>query len=180
MITTDRIRSLVNRLARLDAGADWEADINPAQRAALDYLVRANSFSRSPSVVADYLGNTRGTVSQTLKSLARKGFVAEERSTADKRSISYRVTDAGLREASRSGPLAEALFEIREPDLLALANDLEGLLRRAVRAGGNKPFGICRNCLHFRPGDEGGFCSLLSLPLETDETTQICHEQEPA
>ena len=68
----------------------------------------------------------------------------------------------------------------REPDLLALANDLEGLLRRAVRAGGNKPFGICRNCLHFRPREEGGFCALLSVALEPDETHRICHEQEPA
>jgi DNA-binding MarR family transcriptional regulator len=180
MTNSDRIRSLINRLARLDAGAGWEGEINPAQRAALDYLVRANRFSRSPSIVADYLGSTRGTVSQTLKSLARKGLVAEEASTTDKRSISYRVTEAGLREASRPGPLVDALADIREPDRLALANDLEGLLRRAVRAGGNKPFGICRNCLHFRPGDEGGFCSLLSLPLDAEDTLKICHEQEPA
>ena len=179
-MTTDRIRSLINRLSRLDAGADWEADLNPAQRAALDYLVRANRFSRSPSVVADYLGSTRGTVSQTLKSQARKGYLVEERSSADKRSISYRVTEAGLREAAWTGPLAEALAGIGEPDLLALANDLEGLLRRAVRAGGNKPFGICRNCLHFRPREEGGFCALLSVALEPDETHRICHEQEPA
>jgi DNA-binding MarR family transcriptional regulator len=84
-----QIRALINRLARLDAAETWEVDLNPAQLAALDYLVRANRFSRAPSQVAEYLGTTRGTMSQTLKSLVRKGYLTERGSESDRRSISY-------------------------------------------------------------------------------------------
>ena len=40
-----------------------------------------------------YLGTTRGTMSQTLKALENKGYVAGEPSETDKRSLSYALTD---------------------------------------------------------------------------------------
>jgi DNA-binding MarR family transcriptional regulator len=69
--------------------------LNAAQRGALAYLARANQFSRAPSNVADYLCTTRGTASQTLKALERKGFVVKVVSPADKRSIAYDITEKG-------------------------------------------------------------------------------------
>ncbi|MEP3347380.1 MAG: helix-turn-helix domain-containing protein [Litoreibacter sp.] len=66
-----------------------EHELNPTQDATLGYLVQANKFSRIPSQVAAYLGATRRTTSQTLKSLLRKGYVEKVRSTQDKRVISY-------------------------------------------------------------------------------------------
>jgi len=65
-------------------------------KSALSYLARANRFSRAPSQVATYLSATRGTISQTLKALARKELIAEHRSQVDKRSISYGITTKGM------------------------------------------------------------------------------------
>ena len=95
--THHEARALLDRVFRVFSSEEWEEGINPAQRAALAYLARANRFSRSPSHVAEYLNSTRGTVSQTLKALTRKGLVAEHPSTTDKRSISYDVTPAGTK-----------------------------------------------------------------------------------
>jgi hypothetical protein len=75
-MTTDLtdINDLVERLARLSAADNWAEALNPPQRAALSYLSRANRLSRCPSHVADYMAVTRGTASQTLKSLVREKY----------------------------------------------------------------------------------------------------------
>lgn len=180
MTHAEQIRALIERLARLETARNWDAGLNPAQRAALDYLSRANRFSRSPSHVAEFLGTTRGTTSQSLKALMRKGFVREERSDMDKRSISYELTDTGRDAVGANSLLLGALEEMPEDDLARIVASLRRLLNTAVRRNGSKPFGICRTCRHFSPRGSGGYCMLLHVPLEEAETRQICHEQEPA
>ena len=61
-----RAAILIERLGRLLQTEEQETGLNPAQWQALRFLGRANRFSRTPATVADYLGSTRGTVSQTL------------------------------------------------------------------------------------------------------------------
>jgi len=64
------IDDLVERLARISAADNWAEALNPPQRAALSYLSRANRVLRCPS----HMAVTRGTASQTLKSLERKKY----------------------------------------------------------------------------------------------------------
>ncbi|MCK0140666.1 MarR family transcriptional regulator [Aliiroseovarius sp. F47248L] len=176
----DKIKDLITRLARIEASESWEADLNPAQRAALDYLAQANRFSRSPSHAAAYLGTTRGTTTQTFKALARKGYVSEHRSQTDKRSISYNLTEAGSRCLDGQSLLERALPDIDPTERAQLDQGLQSLLRVAVRQNSFKPFGICRTCRHFQTRQNGGYCTLLEQPLEPAETAQICHEHELA
>lgn len=180
MTRPDHIRSLINRLARLDASETWESPLNPAQIGALEYLARANRFSRAPSHVADYLGTTRGTMSQTLKSLARKGFVKERRSEADKRSISYELTEAGRVLAAPRRALVEAIEALPKTEQASLGAALSDLLAFQLRKNGTRPFGFCRACTHHRVMQDGPFCALLSLKLLPEEADQTCHEQEAA
>ncbi|RKF14762.1 MarR family transcriptional regulator [Roseovarius spongiae] len=180
MQDAEQIRSLINRLARLDAAGNWGGALNPAQRAALEYLARANRFSRSPSHVADYLGATRGTTSQTLKALMRKGFVDEQRLATDRRSISYRVTEAGREIVGARSLLSDALADLPEADLALIAAAMRGLLGAAIRRNGAKPFGVCQTCRHFRRRGAGGYCALMDVALDSDETDQLCHEHAPA
>ena len=179
MAQKDQIRGLIGRLARIDAGEGWSGDLNPTQRSALDYLGRANRFSRSPSHVADFLGTTRGTMSQTLKSLVRKGYVAEKRSAADKRSISCELTPAGEQAASAPNPLLQSLDGFPSDDLEQVEQSLLKMLHKAISANGHKSFGLCRKCRHFQKKTRGGYCNLLELALRQPETEQICHEQVP-
>lgn len=169
------LRALIERLGRLVAAEQWSADLNPPQAAALGYLARANRFSRAPSQVADYLGATRGTVSQTLIALQRKGLVAAEPSRADRRSLSYSVTAAGralLAETELDRVLA------RVPEAEALAAGLHAVLAGLLAARGGRAFGTCRTCVHHEARDAGGgYCRLLSEPLLPEEAGQVCHEQ---
>ena len=177
MKQTDQIRSLLNRLARLDAGEGWAGDLNPAQRDALDYLARANRFSRSPSHVAEYLDTTRGTMSQTLKALVRKGYLSEKRSSMDKRVVSFTLTDQGRKTTSDINIINRGLDELSSSDTKYLHKSLTGLLENVLKKSGGKTFGICHTCCHFSKESQGGFCNLLSEPLTEIEIKQICHEQ---
>lgn len=179
MRTADQIRALIIRLARLDAAETWEEDLNPAQIAALGFLSRANRFSRAPSHVAEYLGTTRGTMSQTLKALVRKGYVREIRSETDRRSISCSLTAEGTAAAARLSQLTAAIEDLPAQVQTALRDNLSSVLAKQLAAQGDRPFGICAFCAHHRTTENGAFCALLALPLAQYETTQICHEQVP-
>jgi len=180
MEPTQQIRALINRLARLDAAETWGGDLNPAQRTALEYLASANQYSRAPSHVADFLGTTRGTASQTLKALARKGYLSEAPRTGDKRSISYRVTEDGQKVLGGQSVLQTALGQMTGDAQAVLVDGLGAVLRGATRLNNAKPFGICRTCRHFATRPEGGHCALLNVALAPQETEQLCHEQQPA
>lgn len=180
MKTETHTRELIGRLARLDAAGSWGGDLNPTQRAALIYLAHANSFSRSPSHVAAYLGTTRGTTSQSLKSLSQKGYVEETRSTQDKRVISYDLTPKGHEIATSTSPLEDVLTSLGADDSLVLQDLLTRALRNALERNGNQEFGACRTCIHHKRTAEGAFCALLNTNLSTDEANQICAEQVSA
>ena len=176
MTKTSTLRELIKRLGRLDAADTWRADLNPAQVSALGYLARANRFSRAPSHVADYLGTTRGTMSQTLKALERKGYVAEARSETDKRSIRYDLTPEGWAVTSQDGALDSALADLDGSAVAGLEAALSEALKAMIAANGGKAFGQCRTCSHHVPGSEGARCALLNVPLLPEEADQICHE----
>ncbi|MEL7098731.1 MAG: MarR family transcriptional regulator [Pseudomonadota bacterium] len=172
-----RINTLLDRLSRIIASDGWDGDLNPAQTAALSYLARANRFSRSPSIVAEYLGATRGTVSQTLKALHRKGLIEESPNPTDKRSISYAVTQPGEDLVRRRGQLDGVLDTLPEPDRTALEVRLRQVVKAALTQREMKPFGECKTCRHHLANGDTLHCSLLDLPLGPEEADQICFEQ---
>ena len=174
------IRILINRLARIDSASGWTGDLNPTQRAALEYLSEANQFSRSPSHVADYLGTTRGTMSQTLKALVRKGYAAERRQISDQRSISYELTEAGRAAAAEPNPIAGAIGNLPADAQAALKDGLLQSLKLALAANGGQSFGKCKTCAYHDASSENGFCTLLGLSLEAGENVKICFEHKEA
>lgn len=180
METRLQILELINRLARLDAASAWDGDLNPTQRAVLTYLGRANRFSRSPSHVAEYLGTTRGTISQSFKSLLQKGYVSEHRSIHDKRAISFDLTAKGKTVAQMSSSLEQSISKLSDPQKQALQVSLSGILKSCLKHNNGRAFGVCSTCIHFEPSGIGGFCRLLLEPLTVDDATLICFEQESA
>ncbi len=178
MTSNLNIRALMNRLARLDSASSWAGDLNPVQRSALEYLRDANRFSRSPSHVAEFLGTTRGTMSQTLKALLRKGYVEEVRSDSDKRSISYALTKAGTVMLEDDGVVAVALTKLTDTEVCALENGLGQTLRQALSLNDAKSFGQCKTCRFHQTEGTSAYCKLLSLPLAQADTMKICVEHQ--
>lgn len=185
MMTTLPVTDLLERLARLIHNELHAEGLKPTQWEALRYLSRANRFSRSPGALTAYLGMTKGTVSQTVTALARKGLLSKQGARGDRRAVHLALTAEGqaLLERDPMQRLRQDL-ERASADLPAsLADDLGALIRRLIQARDGKGFGACRTCRHFRASDPKGapsWCGLLNEPLTPEDSQLICVEQELA
>lgn len=182
--TERRILSLMERVGRLLQGDGHAAGLQPVQWEVLRYLDRANRFSRTPADVTAYLGITKGTVSQTLKALEGKGLVRKRVSRADRRSRELELTGRGRRLLT-SDPVRErqqTIGQLTENERAVLSSALSDFLAQELARQGQRPFGVCRDCVYHRRDAEDGaphYCALLEVPLSDDEAALICAEQAP-
>lgn len=173
---------LIERLGRLVRAEVQAGELNPVQWEVLRYLARANRFSRTPAAVAEYLGSTRGTTSQTIIALEAKGYVTRQASSRDGRSVELRLTRSGQRVLTKDAlsNLAEEIAAIGDaPYLVQL---LEETLGRALARRGGRPFGVCGSCVHFQrdvaPNEKAPHrCGLLAEALDDKDAELICLEQ---
>jgi DNA-binding MarR family transcriptional regulator len=168
----------LERLARLMRSGEHEGGLNPAQWEALRYLARANRFSNSPVALTRFLGSTKGTVSQTLKALERKGYIRKEPRASEKRSIALRLTDKG-RETLQIDPLMEfskSIDGLRGKAARRLEKGLGELLAAELARTKQPGFGVCATCRNFS-GESGGYsCALFEAALSDDEAKMMCVE----
>jgi DNA-binding MarR family transcriptional regulator len=179
------VAHLIDRLDRLARSGEAVGELNPAQWEALRFVARANRFSRTPAALAEYLGSTRGTVSQTLIALEQKGHVTREPSPRDRRSVMLELTAMGS-QALKHDPilaLAADLENAAPHQLEATVEVLRGALHAMITRNGGRAFGACYACRHFRKGGGSGrsaphHCALLDEPLSDTDSRAICVEQE--
>jgi len=170
------IYDLIDRLTRVHAALLRSDELNPTQMAALGYLARANRFSRSPSQVADYLSTTRGTVSQTLKALIKKGYVSEKTAEIDRRALVFSLTDKGAEVLEARKEFLDVLAAMGNADKDGLQRGMKELLSQLLERRQGRSFGLCRTCKHHGVQDGAMWCGLLKVPLRVGEDAQICHE----
>jgi DNA-binding MarR family transcriptional regulator len=176
--------ALIERLARLGRVGRFRRGLNPTQKDALNYIAVANRYSRNPSALADFLGSTRGTVSQTLIALERKGLIARRADSRDGRAITLELTRAGrsLLEALDDTAVERAARVLPGLQQANLAELLADVLAEAQRQNKFRTFGICRTCVHFQrdsaPTAAGGphRCGLTREPLSDSDSRLICRE----
>ncbi|MEQ8834823.1 MAG: MarR family winged helix-turn-helix transcriptional regulator [Miltoncostaeaceae bacterium] len=182
---TERGAELIDRLASVRRAtrraAATGAGLTAAQLDALTYLASCNRFSDTPAAVAEYLATTRGTASQSLLALERKGLLHREPDPLDGRVHHLRPTEAGLDlvgASARADAVADALAALG-PDAERLEILLERCLRTAQLRRGGRTFGTCRECRHLggRPSDRR--CGLTGLGLTEADTGLLCIEHEP-
>ncbi|MEM7172975.1 MAG: MarR family winged helix-turn-helix transcriptional regulator [Pseudomonadota bacterium] len=192
MTSRENVVAHLERLARLIQSDAHDAGLRPTQWEALRYLARANRFSRSPSAVTAYLGMTKGTVSQTLMALERKGLIGKKELAVDRRVVTLQITAKGKRTLEKD-PLARveaAVGKLKASETERLEEGLQAVLTRLLRDRDGRAFGACKTCRHFglapKPATSGlasnapFWCGLLEEPLSQDDSEQICVEQEDA
>jgi DNA-binding MarR family transcriptional regulator len=169
----ERISALL-RAEQRRAGAGME----PVHLAALSYLARANAFSDTPQAVGEYLGLTKGNVSQRLIWLERRGYLRKEPDGRDRRVVRLRLTALGEETAARLAP--PEVWREAGGGGAVLDEQLEALLRRMLARRGFRTFGQCNTCRFHEIHGAGAYCGLLQLPLKAGQETRICREHEPA
>lgn len=183
----DDLFALIDRLGHLlrhDLRAGGAGDgLEPVHLQALDYLTRANRVSDTPVAVAEYLGLTKGNVSQRLLALERAGLVQRTPDADDGRVSHLQPTEAGqARLAAAVPPPAwrEALRALPPSQRRALETGLRALLAALQRARGGRSFGVCRTCRHFVRVGDAARCGLTGEALAASQTLRICREHAPA
>ncbi|MBT7692120.1 MAG: MarR family transcriptional regulator [Gemmatimonadales bacterium] len=173
----DRLATL-SRAERRAAGA--ESGLNAAQLDALAYLDRANKYSDTPAGLADFLASSRGTASQTLLALERKGLINKTPDANDGRVAHCSLTPAGrkaLTRAAAGDPIAHELAQLGAPERTQLVALLQPVLRAAQQSRGGLTFGVCRTCTHFqRQGPRRFQCGLTGETLTQADSERICRE----
>jgi DNA-binding MarR family transcriptional regulator len=167
----ERIASLMRAEQRRVAGA---AGLEPVHLQALHYLSQANRFSDTPRSVGEYLGLTKGNVSQRLIWLETRGYLQRTPDAQDGRIVHLRLTPTGRRALASACP--PPLWRKAAGAAAALERPLEDLLQQLLERGGYRGFGQCRTCRFHEPGP---YCALLQVALEPAQADKICREHEP-
>ncbi len=176
------ITELVLHLGRIASGEGLVEGLTAAQWAVLRYFAQANRFSRTPSAFAAFHATTRGTASQTIKSIETLGYLTRMRSEDDRRSVRLVLTDKAR------AILANDPFEslVRAADSLPpsvqghFANALQRMLGQVAQERGKPPFGTCTSCQHLesngssREGQAPYACGFASEPLLLEELDGVC------
>lgn len=177
----DDLADLLVHLAR-QAQNTAQTDLTAAQWTALRYFARANRFSRTPSAFSEFNATTRGTASQTVKSLVSMGLLARELHEGDGRSTLIHVTQAG-QDMLAHDPMADlraVLADLPDSDQSDLARVLQRALA-ALSARREVPiFGTCSACSHCDTRNGHSYCHCTQSVLTLPEMDTLCVDFRPA
>lgn len=177
------VADLVLQLGRAAYANCSAGGLTQAQWIAMRYFSRANRFSRTVSGFAEFHATTRGTASQTIKSLVAKGYLSRRASDRDGRSVRFDLTSLATRKLG-SDPLEDvvrAVEKLTAAQQQVTAAGLRAALGELEKSrAANEKVGICRLCgyLETRSANTGNRCRLMREALETSELEELCIRHE--
>ena len=174
----ERLANLVRADARTICN---DHGMRPVQLEAIGFLTQCNRYSDTPQAVTEYLGLTKGTVSQTLKVLEQKGLLSKRTDTNDKRVVHLKPTAKGRRLVERSMPAASldvGFSELSQSEGQQIADSLNFLLRAVQKANGLKTFAPCHTCKFHQKLKDGYLCGLTQESLTEQDVTLLCREHQ--
>ena len=183
LILLDTVERLGNLLRVGLRQAATAQSLQPIHLQALLYLVEANRYSNTPQALAEYLGLTKGTVSQSLLLLARRKLIARHADEKDGRVVRLTLTDKGkdiLKELGLSNAWRDAMQAASPARLSSATKVLKEALATLQTKNGHRTFGVCVTCRHnLHIGPRSYVCGLTKEKLTSREVNQICREHSP-
>lgn len=145
----------------------------------LDYLSRCNRYSDTPAALTNYLGMTRGTVSQTLLLLEKKNYIKKTTDTTDRRVVHLSLLPEGesiLNQARQSELFKQAAVIFEENNFQNHEIIFKKALMALQKANQSQSFGLCKTCKHFTTLETGFQCALTKQALSHSDSEKICQE----
>jgi DNA-binding MarR family transcriptional regulator len=184
---TAELLLVVGRLVQTEA---YGGELSPAQWMALRFFARANAFSRTPSAFAEFQATTRGTASQAIKALEAGGYLVRQRSQADGRSVTLRLTDKGNEVIARDPfeGLVRAVGSLGAKEQTAMRDALHHVLTTVAGSGAHRHFGVCQDCAYLggetccNSTSATGLaleCRLFGVPIQLEDTGLLCVHFQP-
>ncbi len=178
---TINVFDLIERMAALIRSEErkkcTELGLQPVHLQVMDYLSRCNRYSDSPAALTKYLGMTRGTVSQTLLLLEKKGYIQKIADVNDRRMVHLSLLTEGHAILTKAHPAdlysqASVIFNSNNSQENVFVNALTAL----QKANKSQSFGLCKTCKHFTTSQDGFFCNLTKEQLSQKDSEKICQE----
>jgi DNA-binding MarR family transcriptional regulator len=167
---------LIRHLANVGSGTRTPP-LTGAQWAALRFFARANRLTRTASAFASFHGTTRGTASQTVKSLVDHGYLARRTDPGDGRRVIFELTSAGRAALARdpAAALERAIETLTAKQHSELASTIQALVSQ-LDSRTDAPFGYCDGCRHLdaRGGEAFPYCALTGEPVTEVDRESLC------
>ncbi len=148
----------------------------------LDYLANCSSHSDTPMAVAEYLSLTKGTVSQSISVLERKGYLNKTPDSTDKRVVHLNLSIMGRQLLAELKPLnifAQAERMLATKQVTTIGEALSAVLLVLQQTSQAKSFGVCGSCAHFIEREDYNHCAVAQIPVSPDDVERICRHHVP-
>ena len=178
--TARRIAELLVHLGRAARTEDTSSRLTAAQWTCLRFFANANGSTRTPSGFARFQATTRGTASQTIKTLERRGLIVRHKSATDGRSVRFDLSQGG-QDMLAEDPLRDLVGSITDLTANQREDLLDALSRLTASLAGarqTRAFGTCHDCTHFTPTAGSGYCACMAVTLATNEIDKLCASYE--
>lgn len=188
--------NLVSGLAKIGLALRHEAwrergrsGLTPTQATILALVERRGGDGPTLGELAEELGVTAATASDSVSALAAKGLVVKERSAQDKRSLAIRLTAGGAREAKRCAEWPDALLTVVAAldagEQAVLLRALTKMIRELQEHGRIPVARMCATCRFFRPYAHPGHerphhCAFVDAAFGERELRLECADHESA
>lgn len=178
-----RLAALLRSGQRQDGAA---FDLNATQ---VEILVRVAGQPMRAGALAEHLGVTAATISDSLRSLEGKGHVERQPDPSDGRALLVHPTDVGKSAASLlgtgQGPLRSSLEGLGNAEKAALLRALTLLIRALQQARAIPVQRMCVTCRHFRPrvhadAERPHHCAFVDAAFGDASLRLDCGEHEAA
>lgn len=184
------LASALRRLAQLAHMASWDQwasqRLTPTQRKILQWLGTRRD-NPTLTAVAQELGVTPATASDSLAALESKGLVRKRRSHVDGRALAILLTPEGRKSVSQLAALPDPLqaaFDALSPEEQELFYRFSIKMIRNLQESGELPISrMCVRCRYFDPfrypdSPTPHHCHLVGAPFADRHLRIDCPEQE--
>ncbi|MFA5985380.1 MAG: MarR family winged helix-turn-helix transcriptional regulator [Methylococcaceae bacterium] len=179
-----KLMERINLLMRTEERKKYAAlGLQPIHGQVLDYLSHCNQYSDTPASVTEYMGLTKGTVSQSIQLLERKGYIARQVDSEDGRIMHLSLTPTGeqlLHAMTPEDVFADAEHAVRSNKFSTLTDALQAILMALLKASHGRTFGECHSCIRFTVVDNHYLCGLTEQPLTWRDSEKICRDHAMA
>jgi DNA-binding MarR family transcriptional regulator len=182
-LSTFKLIERISTLIRAEERKKYAAlGLQPVHVQVLDYLSACNSYSNTAVGVTEYFGLTKGTVSQTLQVLERKGYIEKHIDDEDARVTHLMLSKSGhlLLENTNDDIFDQAQQAVLSKQYDNLDDALRMTLSTLQQSCDTKSFGSCDSCVNFNVEENHYICTETRLPVWQIETHKICREHRLA
>jgi DNA-binding MarR family transcriptional regulator len=162
-----------------------QSGLTPTQAEILVFLRACGQRGIRLSELADGLGVTAATASDSLRALHEKGLVSKERDAGDARALAVTLTERGRRDAEREAMWPDLFLEaagaLSDEEQAVFLRGLVAMIRSLQEQGRIPVARMCVTCTFFRPDvhddpERPHHCAFVDAPFGDRQLRLDCDD----